>query len=57
MSDLNFRGDPEFFQEVEDARQEAFEMFLMEGGNNGDPVMNPDSVDMNSPEFIMWLED
>ena len=57
MTDLNFTGDPEFFQEVEDARQEMFEVFLMEGGNNGEPVMNPDAVDFDSPEFLMWLED
>ena len=57
MTDLNFTGDPEFFQEVEDARQEMFEMFCMEGGNNGEPVMNPDAVDFDSPEFLMWLED
>ena len=54
MSDFTFTGDPEFFHEVEDARQEAFEMFCMEGGNNGDPVSSPDGV--SDAEFEMWLE-
>jgi hypothetical protein len=56
MSDLIFTGNKEFFQEIEDARQEMFEMFLQEGGNNGDPVLNEDAYDFDSPEFIMWME-
>ena len=49
---MQFTGDMSFFHEVEDARQEQWEMFLNEGGNNGEPVLNPDAV--TDEEFEQW---
>jgi hypothetical protein len=51
--EFEFTGDMSFFHEVEDARQEAFEIFCQEGGNNGEPVLNPDGADA---DFEAWLE-
>mgnify|MGYP001038561789 FL=1 len=49
---LQFTGDTSFLHEVDDIRQEQLEMFLMEGGNNGEPVLNPDGVTIE--EFEDW---
>lgn len=51
---LEFSGNMDFFQEVEDARQEIFEIYCQEGGNNGEPVLNPDAV--SDEELKMWCE-
>lgn len=51
---VNFNHEPQFFAQSESTRQVAFEMFLCEGGNNGDPVLNPDGV--RDEEFEMWCE-
>ena len=37
-------------------KEELLDAFMEEGGNNGEPILNPDSVSTESPEFIMWVE-
>jgi len=49
---LQFTGDTSFLHEVDDVRQEQLEMFLMEGGNNGEPVLNPNGATIE--EFEDW---